>query len=60
MEQQDFLGQLQTVLDSLQMADIYTAMETHGEIDKVSFSKWSTKVWFKDGHGKVFSRWDFY
>lgn len=60
MEQQEFLGQLQLTLDSLQMQDVYDAVEAHGEIVKVSFTKWTTKVWYKDGYGRCFSRWDFY
>lgn len=60
MEHEQFLGQLRLALDSLQMQDVYEAVEAHGEIVKVSFTKWTTKVWHKDGYGRCFSRWDFY
>lgn len=60
MEQQEFLGQLRMVLDSLQMESIYDYIDNHGNIKNVVCSKWNTKVRFDDDYMVIFNRWDFY
>ena len=60
MEQQEFLGQLRMVLDSLQMQSIYDYIDRHGNIKSVTLSKWNTKVQFADDYRIIFDRWDFY
>ena len=60
MEQQEFLGQLRLVLDSLQMESIYDYIDNHGNIKSVTCSKWNTKVRFDDDYMVIFNRWDFY
>ena len=60
MEQQEFLGKLRMVLDSLQMESIYDYIDNHGDIKSVVYSKWNTKVRFADDYMIIFNRWDFY
>lgn len=60
MEQQEILGQLRQILDSLQMQSIYDYIGKHGEIKSVTCTKWNTKVRFADDYMVIFDRWDFY
>ena len=55
-EQQELIGKARLLLSSLDMIELYSAVNVHGEIEEITFNSFRCEIIFKDGFKKNFRR----